>query len=231
MIAAAHDMVGVASGLMAASVAMSTVAGVAAYAEEAGVLKPHQKTEQQLAALFDCVVQKDTANSAAFVVGSATTKEWQATHKKFTKDLHACMNADRVDFFNGSTNLVRGGVARALLLQGVPAPRPADSAILADPTEYTSPEQRAEVGKRLSSFAQCVLEKAPVQAGRFVRTVRYDAEELAVFREMKPLIEPCIVPVNDIGIDSRRLRALLAIELWGRTSQSTSMPVGRVGQV
>lgn len=172
-------------------------------------------TAARFAAIDACTVATAPADTAAVVVMPSSALDRSRAFDRVMRVMARCAAAAGVDMARSDHILFRGGLARALWLQGVPAtsryqPR-------ADPPEAMRPAVATE--RVLLAFAECLIAADRPAAEAFTRSAGYTSEERTTLSGLTQRFAPCTVEADkDLTITPQRLRAALALRLWAPAS-------------
>lgn len=178
-------------------------------------------TRLQQSRAFDsysaCIVQLDPRTADQLALESRYGGELGPLVNKLMPSMKACLRSNDQALLRISPYLLRGELARALLLQGATASRP-----------YTAPTdedlagkngERARLERVIAGFSACLVEAAPDASAAFVRALGGSPEERAVFPKLASVSEGCAQPApGDVKLGSDNLRTGLAIALYGRAA-------------
>jgi hypothetical protein len=165
-----------------------------------------------------CTVRRAPSATANLVLESGYVGgELRARLEPVMQTLRTCVSRDGQDLMRITPYLLRGELARALLLENVPAPRPYSAPTAADVAGQYGGGARAE--QLAHAFATCVIDAAPEASLAFVRTLSGGPDEREAFSALRPAADGCAQEADrDLVLSGDRLRAALAIGLFGRTA-------------
>jgi hypothetical protein len=178
-------------------------------------------TKLEQAQAFDhysaCIVGRDARTADQLALESRYGGEITPLIGKLMPSMRACLQSNDKELMRISPYLLRGELARALLLGGAKASRRYEPP--SDPDRAGKNGDRATLEWLVFQFSDCLIGAAPEAADDFVRSLSGSAEERAAFARLQPASESCaLAAAADLKLGSDQLRTGLAIALYGRTA-------------
>ncbi len=211
---------GAGKSLMAVA-ALALAFGASAQPADRGTAAPVSPAVRQsmgFDAISACTVRQDPSAVADLVLESGYVGgKLRARLDPVMRTLRSCLTREGQDLMRVTPYLLRGELARALILQNVPAPRPYSPPTTADVAGRHGAAAHAE--QLTAAFASCVIDAAPDASMAFVRTLSGSPEERGAFSALRPSADGCAQEADrELVLGGDRLRAALAIGLFGRTA-------------
>ncbi|QMW21850.1 hypothetical protein [Sandaracinobacteroides saxicola] len=171
--------------------------------------------EARIDAWFDCIVKADPVTAAAVALDTRYDGGFSGRVEKLRRASARCLDKAGSDAGRMTGILFRGGLARAFWMAGVAAP-----AAYVPPSGPVSEAARTAAANEagLAGYAGCVLDAAPGPAADFARARAGSEAEKAAFAAMDAPLTACLKPETPLPVSGDRLRAGLALMLYGRSA-------------
>jgi hypothetical protein len=178
-------------------------------------------TKLEQAQAFDrysaCIAGRDPKTADLLALESRYSGELPVLIERLRPAMRSCLVGQRHDLLRISPFLLRGEMARALLMAGQTASRayvPPSEADLAGRHGAAAREEQV-----IASYTACLASASPEPSLAFVRALSGSEAERTAFSELRPASERCAVETDrELRLGGDRLRAGLAITFYGRTA-------------